>query len=210
MGLSLNAALRLVFDNDQPQQPTDPGDPIDGTIEELLSDWATPSPPPMPPCRRRDLGEYQSGSRWRRGSTRKSRDWSTRDGCMRLARVILRVADMDRGRFWSETVGLEIVFGSPTFTFMVAGGTQLLLNQVDGSADRGRPSSSSRSTTSRPVPASVGAGCSLRGRAAGHYRRRSDLLAAHFMIPMGIWPADRMGQATISERQTIRPRWGRM
>lgn len=57
---------------------------------------------------------------------------------MRLARVILRVADMDRAvRFWSETVGLEIVFGSPTFTFMVAGGTQLLLNQVDGSADPG-------------------------------------------------------------------------
>lgn len=51
---------------------------------------------------------------------------------MRLARVIFRVAEMDRSlRFWSETVGLRVIFDSPTFTFLDAGWCQLVLNQTD-------------------------------------------------------------------------------
>lgn len=64
---SLNAALRLVFDNDQPQQPTDPGDPIDGTIEELLERLGDAFAAADAALQRRDLGEYQ---RWIEMATR--------------------------------------------------------------------------------------------------------------------------------------------
>lgn len=50
----------------------------------------------------------------------------------RLGRVILRVADMERSvGFWRDAVGLQSVFESETFTFLDAGGIQLVLNQVD-------------------------------------------------------------------------------
>lgn len=50
---------------------------------------------------------------------------------MQLRRVILRVSDMDEAlAFWGERVGLDVVFRSPAFSFLDAGGTEVVLNAV--------------------------------------------------------------------------------
>ena len=55
---------------------------------------------------------------------------------MRIARLILRVTDMDRSLdFWSEKVGLDVVFAGGPFAFLDGGGVQLALNIVDGPVD---------------------------------------------------------------------------
>lgn len=52
---------------------------------------------------------------------------------MDIARLILRVTDMDRSvDFWSRRVGLDVVFDGGPFTFLDGGGVQLALNLVDG------------------------------------------------------------------------------
>jgi catechol 2,3-dioxygenase-like lactoylglutathione lyase family enzyme len=54
---------------------------------------------------------------------------------MRIAQVILRVSDLDRSvRFWTETVGLDLMNRFESFAFLDGGGTQLMLNEAEGSA----------------------------------------------------------------------------
>lgn len=51
---------------------------------------------------------------------------------MRLARIILRVSDIERSTaFWSGPVGLAVVGGGGPFRFLDGGGVQIALNQVD-------------------------------------------------------------------------------
>lgn len=55
---------------------------------------------------------------------------------MDIARLILRVTDMDRSvDFWSERVGLDIAFEGGLFTFLDGGCVQLALNVIDGPVD---------------------------------------------------------------------------
>ena len=55
---------------------------------------------------------------------------------MRLQRVILRVADMERSvAFWSDEFGLDVVFSGGAFTFLDGGGTQLVLNEVESPSE---------------------------------------------------------------------------
>lgn len=50
---------------------------------------------------------------------------------MKIARVILRVSDLDASvAFWSEKVGLSVLFGGGPFVFLDGGGVQLALNQA--------------------------------------------------------------------------------
>lgn len=57
---------------------------------------------------------------------------------MNIARLILRVTDMDSSvEFWSEKVGLDVAFAGSPFTFLDGGGVQLALNVVDGPVDDG-------------------------------------------------------------------------
>lgn len=106
----------------------------------------------------------------------------------RLSRVILRVADMDRAlAFWRDSVGLDPVFESETFTFLDSGGVQVVLNQVDSppvpglteivfeSADVGADFEAMRA---RGVPFEV----ELRPVTSDGGR---ELLAAHFYDPDG-------------------------
>ena len=54
---------------------------------------------------------------------------------MRLARIILRISDIERSvEFWSQTVGLQVVGGGGPFQFLDGGGVQLALNEVNGLA----------------------------------------------------------------------------
>lgn len=65
---SLDAALRLVFDTDgAAQPPSEPGEPIDGTLEELLDDLGEAFAAADAALRRGDLGDYQ---RWFETATR--------------------------------------------------------------------------------------------------------------------------------------------
>lgn len=49
---------------------------------------------------------------------------------MRLSHVILRVSDMDVALgFWRDRVGLELLSGSPEFSFMGLGDTRLALHR---------------------------------------------------------------------------------
>jgi methylmalonyl-CoA/ethylmalonyl-CoA epimerase len=49
---------------------------------------------------------------------------------MRLSNIILRVSDMDASvGFWRDQVGLELLWSSPEFSFLMLGDTQLALNQ---------------------------------------------------------------------------------
>lgn len=51
---------------------------------------------------------------------------------MRIARVILRVSDLPCAiEFWSDKVGLPVVFETPEFAFLDGGATQLMLNHLD-------------------------------------------------------------------------------
>lgn len=51
---------------------------------------------------------------------------------MRLARIILRVSDLDSSvGFWAETVGLVPVGRGGVFAFLEGGGVQLALNEVE-------------------------------------------------------------------------------
>ncbi|MGD2100950.1 MAG: VOC family protein [Acidimicrobiia bacterium] len=51
---------------------------------------------------------------------------------MRISAVILRVADVAEAKsFWSEKVGLGVVFEVPNFVFLDGGGTQLVLSHID-------------------------------------------------------------------------------
>lgn len=55
---------------------------------------------------------------------------------MKLARLILRVTEMALSvEFWSEKVGLAVVFEGGPFTFLDGGGVQLALNAVEGPVD---------------------------------------------------------------------------
>ncbi len=55
---------------------------------------------------------------------------------MRLARVMLRVSDVERSRrFWEEVVGLEVVSAAGPFVFLDGDGVQVALNQVDGTVE---------------------------------------------------------------------------
>ncbi len=50
---------------------------------------------------------------------------------MRIARIILRVTDMDRSlAFWAQEVGLEVEVAGAEFAFLGGGGVQLVLNRV--------------------------------------------------------------------------------
>jgi catechol 2,3-dioxygenase-like lactoylglutathione lyase family enzyme len=50
---------------------------------------------------------------------------------VRIATVILRVADLDRAvEFWSESVGLDLLSRFPGFAFLDGGGVQLVLNRA--------------------------------------------------------------------------------
>lgn len=52
---------------------------------------------------------------------------------MEIARVILRVTDMVQSvAFWTQIVGLDIGSEVGPFTFLEAGGVQLVLNEVEG------------------------------------------------------------------------------
>ena len=54
---------------------------------------------------------------------------------MQLARIILRVSDLDAAsRFWNVTVGLVVVGGGGTFQFLDGRGVQLALNEVSDQA----------------------------------------------------------------------------
>jgi catechol 2,3-dioxygenase-like lactoylglutathione lyase family enzyme len=54
---------------------------------------------------------------------------------VKLARVILRVSDLDRSvRFWTETVGLSLLTRAENFAFLDGEGAQLMLNQADDAA----------------------------------------------------------------------------
>ena len=107
---------------------------------------------------------------------------------MRLARVILRVTDMRRALdFWSGMVGLDVLFESPAFSFLEAGGCQVVLNQVDAPESPGQTElvlevddveAAHREMTGRGVPFEVG----LRPVTSDGDR---DLLAAHFRDPDG-------------------------
>jgi catechol 2,3-dioxygenase-like lactoylglutathione lyase family enzyme len=55
---------------------------------------------------------------------------------MNIARLILRVTDMDRSvDFWGEKVGLDVTFEGSPFTFLDGGDVQLALNVVGGPVD---------------------------------------------------------------------------
>jgi len=48
---------------------------------------------------------------------------------MKVSRIILRVADLDRARsFWADTVGLPVKGSSGEFLFLDAGPVELILN----------------------------------------------------------------------------------
>ncbi len=106
----------------------------------------------------------------------------------RLSRVILRVADMERSvSFWRDAVGLQPVFESETFTFLDAGGTQVVLNRVDAPSEPGltevvfeseRVAAEFEAMRGRGVPFEV----ELRTVTSDDER---DLLAAHFYDPDG-------------------------
>ncbi len=50
---------------------------------------------------------------------------------MNITRVILRVSDLDTSlAFWTEKVGLSVLFGYGSFVFLDGGGVQLALNQA--------------------------------------------------------------------------------
>ena len=50
---------------------------------------------------------------------------------MRIARIMLRVSDMERSiAFWSVKVGLEVQYAAGEFAFLDGGGVQLALNRV--------------------------------------------------------------------------------
>lgn len=51
---------------------------------------------------------------------------------MRVARVILRVGDLDESvRFWSSSVGFDVAMQAGSFAFLDGGSIQLVLNQVE-------------------------------------------------------------------------------
>ena len=107
---------------------------------------------------------------------------------MNLARIILRVAEMDRSvRFWAESVGLPVIFQSEAFTFLDAGSCQVVLNQVSDPPGPGATelvlevedvSAAYRELAGRGVPFEV----ELRPVTSDGER---DLLAAHFEDPDG-------------------------
>ena len=52
---------------------------------------------------------------------------------MEIARIILRVADIERAvEFWSEQVGFDISMDAGEFVFLDGGRIQLVLHHVDG------------------------------------------------------------------------------
>lgn len=54
---------------------------------------------------------------------------------MRIARIMLRVGDMERSvAFWADRVGLEVQHAGGEFAFLDGGGVQLALNRVEGLA----------------------------------------------------------------------------
>ena len=105
-----------------------------------------------------------------------------------LARVILRVADMDRAvRFWAGAVGLQVLFQSEAFTVLDAGACQVVLNQVSEPPHPGATelvfevedvSAAYEELAGRGVPFEV----DLRPVTSDGER---DLLAAHFEGPDG-------------------------
>jgi catechol 2,3-dioxygenase-like lactoylglutathione lyase family enzyme len=57
---------------------------------------------------------------------------------MRIARVILRVADLTNSvAFWSGKVGLEVTFESGPFAFLNGGNVELVLNETSQSISEG-------------------------------------------------------------------------
>lgn len=55
---------------------------------------------------------------------------------MRIQRLILRVSDLDASvEFWTGKVGLELAGKGGGFAFLVGGGVQLALNQLDAVPD---------------------------------------------------------------------------
>lgn len=106
----------------------------------------------------------------------------------RLGRVILRVEDMERSiGFWRDAVGLQPVFESETFTFLDAGGVQVVLNRVGSPPNPGLTevvfesddvAAEFEAMRSRGVPFEV----ELRTVTSDDER---DLLAAHFYDPDG-------------------------
>jgi len=52
---------------------------------------------------------------------------------VRISALILRVSDVAAAKsFWSEQVGLDVVFDIPNFTFLDGGGVQLILSHIEG------------------------------------------------------------------------------
>jgi catechol 2,3-dioxygenase-like lactoylglutathione lyase family enzyme len=108
---------------------------------------------------------------------------------MRIARIILRVTDLDRSiEFWSNDVGFSLAGRGVGFAFLDGGGVQLALNQV---ADLAEDSSLTElvlevddvragfdALKGRGVPFEV----DLRNVMSEGDR---DLLAAHFRDPDG-------------------------
>lgn len=52
---------------------------------------------------------------------------------MKVSSVILRVSDVSAAKsFWSDKVGLDVVFEIPGFVFLDGGGVQLILSHIEG------------------------------------------------------------------------------
>jgi catechol 2,3-dioxygenase-like lactoylglutathione lyase family enzyme len=107
---------------------------------------------------------------------------------MRIARVILRVSDLQNAiDFWSVKVGLPVQFETPEFAFLDGGPIQLMLNHLDDAVAKSLTevvfeSDDVRATfeemRSRGVPFAV----ELRAVTGDGAR---DLLASHFTDPDG-------------------------
>lgn len=55
---------------------------------------------------------------------------------MRLARIIIRVSNLDRSvEFWTSAVGFEMVGSGGPFAFIDGGGVQLAIHQIDERPD---------------------------------------------------------------------------
>ncbi len=108
---------------------------------------------------------------------------------MRIGRLILRVSDLDRSvKFWSESVGFDVVGRGGAFAFLDGGGVELALNQVSDVAkdtslteiviESSDVRASYEDLAARGVPLEV----SLRPVMSEGDRQ---LLAAHFHDPDG-------------------------
>ena len=108
---------------------------------------------------------------------------------MRLARVIIRVTDLPASiRFWSEDVGLGLLWSTGEFAFLDAGPSQLMLNVANDASTEALTElvfevddvrASFEEMRARGVPFEV----ELRPVTADENGR--ELLAAHFTDPDG-------------------------